>query len=229
MATKRALKSSVKRIKTITPKKENLASLTMIESMGPRRISKSKFFIPLVIIFIAAVLFYLKGLFVAALVNGQPITRFAVIKELERQGGAQALSSLVNQTLILQEANKKNIQVNQDEINKSAKQVEDSLKTQGQNLDTALAAQGMTRQDFLAQLKLRSLVEKLLADKIAVTEKETADYMEANKTTLPTDMTSEELKTSIAEQLKQQKLASASQEWLTNLQKSAKINYFVNY
>ena len=104
MAIKRPRKPSVKRIKAIMPKKENLDALTVIESMGPRRISKSKFFIPLVIILIAAILFYFKGLFVVALVNGVPITRIAVINELEKQGGKQTLSSLVNQTLILQEA-----------------------------------------------------------------------------------------------------------------------------
>ena len=229
MAIKRARKPSVKRVRAIMPKKENLQSLTMIESMGPRRISKSKFFIPLVVILIAAVLFYLKGLFVVALVNGQPITRIAVIKELEKQGGKQTLSSLVNQTLILQEAKKKNINVSQEEIGKSAKQIEDSLKKQGQNLDTALAVQGMTRQDFLMQLKLRSLVEKLLADQIKVTDKEIVDYIEKNKDTLPTNLKEDEIKKGVKEQLKQQKLASKSQEWLIGLQKSAKINYFVNY
>ena len=173
--------------------------------------------------------FLLKGLFVAVLVNGEPITRLSVIKELEKQGGQQTLSSLVNQTLILQEAKKKNVEVSQKEIDASAKQVEDSLKSQGQNLDTALTAQGMTRQDFLMQLKLRSLVEKLLGDQIKVTDKEIADYIETNKETLPTDLKEEEITKGVREQLKQQKLASKSQEWLANLAKNAKINYFVNY
>lgn len=229
MAIKRTQKASAKKVKAIMPKKENLQSLTMIESMGPGRISKSKFFIPLVVIIIAVVLFYSKGLFVVALVNGQPITRLEVIKELEKQGGKQTLSSLINQTLILQEAKKKNIEVPQEEIDKSAKQIEDSLKTQGQNLETALMAQGMIKKDFLMQLKLRSLVEKLLADQIKVTDKEVSDYIEKNKDTLPTDLKEDELKTGVREQLKQQKMASASQSWLANLTKSAKINYFVNY
>ncbi|MBI2613717.1 MAG: SurA N-terminal domain-containing protein [Candidatus Levybacteria bacterium] len=229
MAIKRNRKASVKRVKTIIPQKENLETLTMIESLGPKKISKSKFFIPLVVILIGAILFYFKGLFVVALVNGEPIFRLSLIAELEKQGGKQTLSSLVNQTLILQEAKKKNIEVSQEEIDKSAKQIEDSLKTQGQNLDTALAMQGMTRQDFMMQLKLRGLVEKLLADQIKVTDKEVADYIDQNKETLPTDLKEEEIKQSVREQLKQQKLAGKSQEWLDSLNKNAKINYFVNY
>ena len=193
------------------------------------KLKQPKNFIPLIIIALIIIAFSLKGLFVVALVNGEPIARIAVVSELEKQGGKQALSSLVNQTLILQEARKKNIQVSQAEIDAAAKQIEDSLKSQGQNLDTALAMQGMTRKDLSTQLKLRSLVEKLLTDKVKVTDKEVADYIEKNKDTFPAEMKEEEIKKSVTEQLKQQKLGSASQVWLAELNKNAKINYFVNY
>lgn len=193
------------------------------------KLKQPKNFIPLIIIALIIIAFSLKGLFVVALVNGEPIARIAVVSELEKQGGKQALSSLVNQTLILQEAKKKNVQVSQGEIDASIKKIEDSLKTQGQNLETALAQQGMTRQDLSMQLKLRNLVEKLLADRIKVTDKEVADYIEKNKDTFPIDMKEPEIKKSVTEQLKQQKLGSSSQAWLQELTKNAKINYFVNY
>lgn len=222
MAAKRAIKKTLKSPAMPVP-------LTIDESSIKDKLRQPKVFVPLVIIVLVTLAFLLKGLFVAALVNGQPIARLTLIRELEKQGGKQALSSLVNQTLILQEAKKKNINVSQEEIDKSAKQIEDSLKTQGQNLDTALAMQGMTRQDFLMQLKLRSLVEKLLSDQIKVTDKEVADYIEKNKDTLPTNLKEDEIKKGVLEQLKQQRMASKSQEWLANLTKNAKINYFVNY
>jgi hypothetical protein len=87
----------------------------------------------------------------------------------------------------------------------------------------------MTRQDLLTQLTLRGLVEKLLAGKITVSDKEIADYIQTNKSTLPTNMTDAELKSNVSDQLKQQKLGTASQAWLDQLNKGAKINYFVNY
>jgi len=163
------------------------------------KLKQPKNFIPLIIIALIIIAFSLKGLFVVALVNGEPIARIAVVSELEKQGGKQALSSLVNQTLILQEARKKNIQVSQAEIDAAAKQIEDSLKSQGQNLDTALAMQGMTRKDLSTQLKLRSLVEKLLTDKVKVTDKEVADYIEKNKDTFPAEMKEEEIKKSVSQ------------------------------
>lgn len=218
-------RKSAKRAKV----EENLESLTVIESSKPKGLIKSKLFIPLIIIVLAVILFLAKGLFIAALVNGQPISRFTLIRELENQGGKQTLSSLINQALILQEAKKKNVEVSQKEIDQSAKQIEDGLKKQGQDLNTALAMQGLTRQDFLMQLRLRGLVEKLLGDQIKVTDREVSDYIEKNKDTLPTNVKEDEIKTGIREQLKQQKLAGKSQEWIAGLNKNAKVMYFVNY
>jgi parvulin-like peptidyl-prolyl isomerase len=212
----------------ISIKSQNMPE-PLISEPNTSRIRRPKFLIVLIIIVLAAAAFYFKGLFIAALVNGEPITRIQVISELEKQGGKQALASLVNQALILQEAKKKNIQVNQSEIDASLKQIEDSLKSQGQSLDSALAAQGMTKQNLIEQLKLRNTVEKLLTDKIKVSDKEIADYIEKNKSSIPTGMKPEEIKKSVTEQLKQQKLSSASSAWLQELNKNAKINYFVNY
>ena len=215
--------------KLSTEKQETVVPEVVATNSIKNKLLQPRVFISLIVIILAIAAFYLKGLFVAALINGEPIFRLTVVQELEKQGGKQALSSMVNQTLILQEAKKKNIQATQAEIDAAEKKIEDSLKAQGQNLDTALTMQGMTRKDLELQLKLRILVEKLLADKIKVTDKEVADYIEKNKDTFPTTLTSEQIKTSVVEQLKQQKMATESQTWIDGLKKSAKINYFVNY
>jgi len=47
-----------------------------------------------------------------------------------------------------------------------------------------------------------------------------------NKDTLPTNMAEAELRKNVEAQLKQQKLGTASQAWLDQLNKDAKINYF---
>ena len=223
-------KASSRRAKVVrVSQEENLESLTDIESSKPKGLRKSKFFIPFLIVILTVVLFFSKGFFIAALVNGQPVSRLEVIRELEKREGKNALSSLVNQLLILQEAKKKNIEVSQKEILDSAKQIEENFKTQGQNLDAALQAQGLTRKDFTDQLKLRKFVEKLLANDTKVTDKEVADYIEKNKDTLPKDMKEEEVRTGVRQQLEQQKFSIKSQELITRLEKDAKINYFVNY
>jgi parvulin-like peptidyl-prolyl isomerase len=220
-AVKRKTKASAEVQEATMPKPVEMVPMD-------NKLMQPKVLIGLIVVILIVAAFLFKGLFIAALVNGEPITRITVISELEKQSGKQALTSLVNQALIFQEAKKKKITVSQSEIDASLKQIEDSLKSQGQDLNTALAAQGMTTQDLMT-LKLRSLVEKLLADKIKVTDTEISDYITKNKDTLPTNMTEAELRKNVEEQLKQQKLGSASQTWLDQLNKDAKINYFVNY
>ena len=188
-----------------------------------------KVFISLAILIIAAILFVFKGFFVAAIVNGRPITRFELISNLEKRNGKQALSSLVVQTLILQEAQKKGIVVSQKETDEAVKKVEDGLSKQGQKLDEALALQGLTKNDFIQQIQLQKIVEKIFAKDTKVTDKDVADYIEKNKSTVPEGMKPEQVKKAVLQQLEQQKLSGLVQPWIAGLQKKAKIQYFVNF
>lgn len=218
-------KVTVKRAKV----EDDLESLSVIESSKPKRLIKSKLLIPLIIVVLVVVLFLGKSFLIAALVNGQPISRLEIIKELEKRDGKNALTAIINQLLISQEAKKKNIEVSQKEIDEDTKKIEDNLKKQGQNLDAALSAQGMTKKDFEGQIKLRKIVEKLLANDIKVADKEVNDYIEKNKATMPEGMKEDEVKSGVRQQLEQQKFSVKSQELLAKLEKEAKINYFVNY
>ena len=193
------------------------------------RFKSKKFLIFLLLIIIGGVLFYFKGLFVVATVNGQPVTRIGLIQELEKRNGKQMLSSLVTQILIQQEAQKQNISVTQEEIDNEVKRVEDGLKKQQQSLDAALSLQGLTKEDFMAQIKLQKLVEKILAKDIKVTDRELSDYIEKNKDSIPADLKPEEVTTSARQQLQQQKLGAKAQPWIQELQSRAKIQYFVTY
>src|SRR3989344_3487745 len=57
----------------------------------------------LVLILVAIGLaYYFKGFFVAALVNGQPILRWSVITEVEKQGGQEVLDRKITEALIFQ-------------------------------------------------------------------------------------------------------------------------------
>lgn len=173
------------------------------------------------ILIVVAILYFLKGLFIAALVNGSPISRLSVVQELEKSNGSSVLDSLVTKELIRQEARKKGINVTRDEINSEISKIEGTIKAQGQTLDEALAAQGWTKKDLEDQIVTQKIVEKLLADKVLVTDQEVDDYVKANKSTEPRD--------TIKEQLRQQKLFEAYQAWIQGLMAQAKINYFVKY
>lgn len=219
-----------KRTETVDIASDKSSAKTLDTKSKLRQIvNKRNVLILLGVIIVAGVLYYLKGLFVVALVNGQPITRLQVIQELEKRGGQQTVSSLVTQALILQEAKKQGVNVTNTEIDEEVKKVEDSMEEQGQSLDDALVFQGLTRDDFEEQIRVQKLVEKMLAKDIQVSDKEVSDYIEQNKDNIPPDMEPEEVTSSARQQLKDQKLSSRVQEWLADLQSKANIQYFVNY
>lgn len=219
-------KTSVKRatLKAQTTSQPVTATTTVITNARNPRL-----WIGLVIVVVAIVAFAFKGLFVAAVVNGQPISRIAVIQQLEKQNGKQAVSSLVTQTLITQEAEKKHVTVNQSEVNADLKKIDDALKAQGQSLDVALSARGLSKQDLIEQITLQKLIEKMVGKSVKVTDDDVQKYIETNQDTLPKDLSEEELKKQVKQQLEQQQLQEKTQSFVADLQKKAKISYFVSY
>lgn len=174
-------------------------------------------------------LFFAKGFFIAATVNGSPISRWSVIKELEKQGGKQAIEAIIDQKIIKAELDKQKIAVTTEEVDGEIKKIEEQVAAQGGTLDMALQQQGMTKEKLVEQITVQKRVEKLLGDKIVVTEEEIDKYIEASKVTPPKDMTKEDFRKQISEQLKKQKLQQEGQQWVTNLTASAKIKYYGNY
>ncbi len=194
------------------------------------KFKQPKIFIPviLIIILILAAIFGQKLLFVAY-VNGQPITRMAYYNELEKKDGAQVLQNLVVETLINQEAAKKGIVVTNTDVQNAERTIDSQLKSQGEDLNTVLAQQGMTKSDFEEQLKIQQQVEKLLGSKITITDKQIDDYIAQNKDSLPPTATGSALRAQVKQQLEQQELTAQFQSFITTLQQNAHITYFTNY
>ncbi|KKS17292.1 MAG: Parvulin-like protein peptidyl-prolyl isomerase [candidate division WWE3 bacterium GW2011_GWB1_41_6] len=218
---------------TVDEIEEEVVKETHTPSRATVKISKRTLKKYIIITLVAAILatagYYLKSYFIAATVNGKPISRVQVIKELEKQGGKQTLDSEITKTLILQEAVKSNVDVSQETLDQQIKEIETSLTTQGQTLESALELQGMTREDLYEQLKLQKIIEVMLQDRTAVTDAEIDAYIQENKDFLPKEATQEEIVTDVREQLKQQKFATEFQSWVTELKENAKINYYTNY
>lgn len=174
-------------------------------------------------------LFFAKGLFIAAIVNGSPLSRLSVIRELERQGGKQALESIINKKLIEDELNKQKISANKEEIDGEIKKIETQITGQGNTLASVLAMQGMTEAKLREQITIQKKIEKLLADKTTLSETEVDAYIKDKKLTPPKDAKPEDFRKQISDQLKQQKFQQEAQKWVSGLTAGAKIRYFVTY
>lgn len=166
---------------------------------------------------------------IVAWVNGSPITRFEVIKLLERQGGRQALDNLITRKLISQEARALNISISQEEINVEIDELKSTLEESGTSLEDALALQGQNLGGLTQDIKLQKLVEKILAENIAVSDEEASKYFEENRDFFAEDATIEEVEDQIKEQLKQEKLTTAFNELLAELRGGASVKINLNY
>jgi len=79
------------------------------------------------------------------------------------------------------------------------------------------------------QIRLQQIVETLVSTDIEVTDEEVEQYIEENQDFLPEEMSDEELRGLVVDQLSQQKLSESYQQWSENLRDEAKIDYFGQY
>jgi parvulin-like peptidyl-prolyl isomerase len=177
----------------------------------------------LVLIIVAGSALLLKDEVIVATVNGSPVFRWTLIKELEQSSGKQILESLITEKLVYQEAAEKSVTVSAEEIEKEINDYKDSLSEQGQDLDALLEAQGMSLDSLKSRVELQMLAEKLVADKVEVTDEEVAEYIAQNGDFLPQDKSEEELEDYVKDMLIQQKSTTEIQSWITEIQDKADI------
>jgi len=192
------------------------------------KISLRTIIIVVVIVAVLVLVYIFKGVFVAATVNGSPIGRLTVIEKLEKASGQALLDSLIEQKLIADEAQAQNIEVTDEEVAEEIKKIEDQISAQGGDLDDTLAQQGMSRQELEEQILLQKQVEKMLVDKIEVSDEDVANYI----STYQLDIADEEMETAygqIKAQIKNQKLSQEVETFLGDLKDKADIKYFVKY
>jgi parvulin-like peptidyl-prolyl isomerase len=189
---------------------------------------KKKLAIILGVVVFGTAVFFLKSLFVVAVVNNTIITRFSLDQELEKQYGQKVLQNRITEALIKQEAKKQKITVSKEELNAEMTKVEEEIKASGQDLDTLLSAYGMTRADYEKQTNLQLLVNKLVTGSDTVTDEEITSYFNTNKASYPAGTKIETVKEDIRAQLAQSKVSGNVQTWLSDLEKKAKITYFLN-
>jgi len=211
-------------VKIQTSKKFSLSNFINFTNLKSLRLKD--LILPAIIILIIILLGLLKDQFVAASVNGKQINRIELIRELEKKEGKRALENLISEELIMQEAEKRNISVTDEEVDREIGTIEKTIKNQGQNLDDLLTLQGLTRQQLKDEVRIQ-LILKRLVGKAEVTDKEVAEYIEKNNESIPADANMDEIKNQVKTQLEQDKVNQKIQSLVEELRKNAEIEYFL--
>lgn len=174
-----------------------------------------------VVIVAAALLFWFnKGLFLAGSINGKLITTPEFYSKLSKSSGQEVFDSLVQETLIKQEAVKKGITASDKKIDAKIKELENQLGGK-EMLNNTLAQNNTSLDELRGQIVIQILVEELLADKIKVTDKEVQTYIKEN-----VEAAAGRSKEQVKETLESQRIGEEFASWFEELKKKAKINTY---
>jgi len=230
---RKTLKKFEDKLSKVQPEKANLRKIAAKRPaknlLKTKRTNKKLLLGIFLLIIFSALIYFGKGLFIAAIVGKRPITRLQVVRELEKQGGKQALDNLITKELIFREASKQNISVSNKDVSTEIEKIRKSLEAQGTTLDAALALQGQTLESLEENIRIQKTLEQILKNEISVNEEEISKYFEENKSFYGENAKLEDLKETIRRQLEQEKLREAFSKWIEKTKSSTQIIYFVNY
>lgn len=175
---------------------------------------------------------YKKDWFIAATVNGSPVTNLELQMRLNQQFRSKTLDQLINEKIILSEAAKNNVAVTEEEINKKVSEIETSVGG-ADTFNALLTQQGQDRNTVKQQIRLQLTIEKLYAKEATVSAEEVKEFIEQNKQSLTPDST-ESLSASQSAKLEQeafnairnQKLTQIFSQKFQDLRQKAKIQTF---
>ncbi|MFC1711219.1 SurA N-terminal domain-containing protein [Patescibacteria group bacterium] len=192
-----------------------------------KKIDKIKIPLAIGVVVLFAALYFFKGQFIAATVDGMPVWRYTLISELEKKAGKDALEAIITQRLILDRAKKDNVTVTDEEITSEVTNIENQFTAQGQDFEQLLELQGTTREELGEQIKIQLLLEKLVDSTASVSAEEVANYYKTNEQ-LFGGAALETVENDIKMQLEQQKKGTAINAFLEDLKANATINYYLN-
>lgn len=181
------------------------------------------------VLLVVGAFLFTRGYIVAATVNGSPISRLAIVSELEKQGGKQALEAVIQEKLLADALAEKKIVITEEVVDAEIKLIEENVRGQGGTLEAALEQQAMTLEVLREQIKTQKGVEEAIADKLVISDEEVAAYAKTAGIDKPAEMTEPEFADAIKSQLKQQKLQTEAAAFVQSLTDSANITYYISY
>jgi hypothetical protein len=222
-SAKRPAKKTVKR----TARPETVPAESSTKTT--RKLPAQKIMLGLSVLLLAfAVGYFSRSIFVAATVNGSPITRYELVRQLEKENGRETLDNLVTKKLILQEARRNNVNISSAEIDEELQEIKNTVEEQGSTIEDALAFEGKTMQHLRDAILMDKTIEKIFGSGVEVTDEEVLAYFEENKEFFG-EQDFEEVKDRLKENLFKQEVYNNYSVWLSQAREDAKVNYFINF
>lgn len=192
-----------------------------------QRIIKIASFITGGLLLIAALIYFVvrdPSFLVVAKVNNSYITRSELNTLLVKNFGDQVLEELIYKKMAEAEFKKNGVNVSDSDVEEKVAEIEQNLG--GMSLEEALASSGMTMEDLNESIIFQLSIEKLLGDRVAVTEEEISDFILTYEIQLE-GMSDEEKSNYAREQLEGQNLQIEMADWLEEIKQNSNIKLFL--
>ncbi len=183
-----------------------------------------KIYLIILVLGILLLAVYKKSWFIAAVVNGTPVTNLELQLKLNDQFKTQTLNQMINEKIILSEAAKNNAIPPQQEVNQKIADVEKSVGGKD-TLDSLLTQQGQTRSGLRDQVTVQLAITKLYEKQATVSADEVSKFIETNKDQLKATDSAGQTKEA-TDSLKQQKLSQIFSQKFQELRQKANIKIF---
>lgn len=145
--------------------------------------SSKTFYLVVVAIGILLLVVYKKSWFIAAMINGTPVTNVELQMKLNQQFRTQTLNQLINEKIILSEASKNGAVPSEAAVDKKIAELETNVGGK-EMLDNLLSQQGQTRASLRDQIKVQLAITKLYEKEATVSAEEVTKFIEQNKQSL---------------------------------------------
>lgn len=204
---------------------KSLAVETPSLSETPRRrfLSKQIIVIGLVICLVLLAI-YKKHWFVAATINNSPITSIEVIARLYSDYRLPAVNEIIDERLIMEEAQRNNAVPSDVEILQRVSELETQVGG-SENLNGLLAQEGTSRTSLERRMKLRLALEKIYSNEATVSAQERDEFVKTNKVQL-TATESAAQQEEAEKIIRQQKLSTVINQKFSELRQKAEIKTF---
>ncbi|MBI4059306.1 hypothetical protein HY404_03655 [Candidatus Microgenomates bacterium] len=203
------------------PREKELVSTT---SRFPVKFSKKWLWVVGVIAVLVVLGVVRPGWFIAATVNGYPITSIELFGRLNQDYRIVGLENLINEKVILGEAASRNAIPTQAEVNEQVNKLEEQYGGK-EAFAQVLSYQGQNRASFTEQIRIELAVKKMYESEASISAEEIDKFIKENKTQL-TATDSAGQKKEAEEAVKQQKLMQIIQAKFQELKQKAKVKIF---
>lgn len=180
-----------------------------------------------VIAILIMVVLYKRGIVAPLFVNGEAVTFGEIARVISKEDGSY-LDQLIAEKVIQFEANKRNIEVQKEEVEVEMLRIEKEALDNGITIIQLLKEQDSTIAELEKNTKTRLMLYKILSEDVEITEWEIEEYIRENNEFLE-EGEEDIVRDEVIRILLDKKVSEMYDTWIREAKAESEVNYLINY